>query len=238
MCRVTDFWHIHHLDWLSELSPRESEMLQRESSLRKYAPGEMIFAPNPEPSVVYLLEDGLVRIYRQSMSGTQTTFGYVSPGEIFGELALFGGDGRESFAEAVLPSAVRKIPRGVFQRLLAARPSLMFEVTKQIGTRFKRIESRVEQLVFCDVRTRVARILLELARDFGRREANRTVIEVALTQGDLATLVGSVRQTVNESLRQFEQKGWIGQDGRHFVLYKLEELRQAAQIGSGENLAQ
>jgi len=188
LCRVSDFWHLHHLDWLSELSPRESETLQRESSLRKYAPGEMIFAPTQKPSTVYLLEEGLVRIYRLSQSGMETTFGYVSPGEVFGELALFGSDGRESFAEAVTASAVRKVPRAGFQRLLAARPTLMFEVTKQIGTRFKRIESRVEQLVFCDVRTRVARILLELARDFGRRETDRTVIEVALTQGDLATL--------------------------------------------------
>ena len=107
----------------------------------------------------------------------------------------------------------------------------MFEVTKEIGTRFKRIESRVEQLVFCDVRTRLARILLELARDFGRRETDRTVIEVALTQGDLATLVGSVRQTVNESLREFEQKGWIGQDGRHLVLLKRDELQGVAESG-------
>jgi len=105
----------------------------------------------------------------------------------------------------------------------------MFEVSKQIGTRLRRISSRVEQLVFCDVRTRAARVLLELTRDFGRREAGRTVIDVPLTQGEFATLVGTVRQTVNPSLREFKHEGWIGHDGRRFVVYNAKELHRIAQ---------
>jgi CRP/FNR family transcriptional regulator, cyclic AMP receptor protein len=230
---MTDFWHLHHIDWLSGLSRKESEGLQRESSLRTYAAGEMIFAPTPDPSSVYILEEGRVRIFRHSKSGGEMTLGYVSPGEVFGVLAVFSGDGRENFAQAVMSSAVRRIPRAVFRRLLEARPTLTFEVTKQIGTRFQRIASRVEQLIFCNVRTRVARVLLELAHDFGRREDGRTVIDVPLTQSEFATLVGAVRQTVNPSLREFEQKGWIGRKGTHLVVYKPEELRQAAQIETG-----
>jgi CRP-like cAMP-binding protein len=227
---VTDFWHLHHINWLSELSHRESEMLRRESSLRGYIPGEMIFAPTRDSAYVYILEDGLVRIYRQSKSGAEATLGHVSPGEVFGELPALISDGLESFAEAVKPSVVRKIPRTVFRRLLDARPTLMFEVTKQIGTRLRRISSRVEQLVFCDVRTRAARVLLELTRDFGKREAGRIVIDVPLTQGDFATLVGTLRQTVNPSLREFKRKGWIGHDRRNFIVYNATELRRVAEI--------
>ncbi|HTF34519.1 MAG TPA: helix-turn-helix domain-containing protein [Myxococcota bacterium] len=79
----------------------------------------------------------------------------------------------------------------------------------------------------------MARVLLELAHDFGRREDGQTVIDVPLTQSEFATLVGAVRQTVNPSLREFEQKGWIGRKGTHLVVYKPEELRQAAQIATG-----
>jgi len=62
-----------------------------------------------------------VRIYRQSESGSEITPGHVSPGEVFGVLAFFVSDGRESFAQAVKPSAVRRIPRKVFRQLLDAR---------------------------------------------------------------------------------------------------------------------
>jgi len=231
---MSDFWHLHHINWLSELSATESEVLRRESSVRRYAPGEMIFAPTPDPSLVYILEEGLVRIYRQSESGEEATLGHVSPGEVFGVLAAFTRDGRESFAEAVKPSAVRKIPRKTFRRLLDTHPTLILEVTKQVGTRLKRVASRVEQLVFCDVRTRVARVLLDLTRDFGRREADRIVIDVPLRQGEFATLVGAVRQTVNPCLREFKHEGWIGHDGRRFIVYKVKELRRVARIGTGE----
>jgi CRP-like cAMP-binding protein len=231
---MTDFWHLHHINWLSELSQSEGEMLRRESSIRSYAPREMIFAPTRDPGYVHILEDGLVRIYRQSKSGAEVTLGHVSPGEVFGVLPALISDGRESFAEAVKPSVVRKIPRRVFRRLLDARPTLMFEVTKQIGTRLKRISSRVEQLIFCNVRTRAARVLLELTRDFGRREDSRIVIDVPLTQGEFATLIGTLRQTVNPSLREFKRKGWIGHENRRFAVYNAKELGRIAQIEDEE----
>jgi len=229
---VEDYWHLRHLDWLSVLSPAESKLLMSESRSHHYSPGEMIFAPTPQPNAVYLVEQGLVRIYRLAASGAETTFGYVWPGEVFGELVLFGVTSRKSFAEAVRSSTVRSVPRAVFARLLEARPTLVLAVTKQIGGRLRRIENRVEHLAFRSVRSRLAQILLELAEDFGQRESVAGVrIDVPLTQGELATLVGSVRQTVNMALREFEQEGWIGRAGRHLVLLKRDELQRVADSG-------
>ncbi len=226
---MEDYWHLRNVDWLGSLTPDESELLKRESTSRTYAPGETIFAPTPNPSAVYLLEQGLVRIYRLSETGAEATFGYVSPGEVFGELALFGVPVRESFAESVIRSTVRKSPRTIFARLLEARPAMVLAVTKQIGDRMRRIESRIEHLVFRDVKSRVARILLELAEDFGRPEGDGTLIEIPLTQGELGTLVGSVRQSVNDALRQFEQAGWIRQFGRQILVVKRDELQRQTQ---------
>jgi len=223
---MDEYWHLRNVDWLGSLSPEQSALLKRESTLRSYAPGEMIFTPAPNPSSVYLLEQGLVRIYRLSETGAEATFGYVSPGEVFGELALFGVAARESFAESVVQSTVRRVPRSLFARLLEARPEMVLAVTKQIGERMRRIESRVENLVFRDVRTRVARILLELAEDFGRPGGEGILIDIPLTQGELATLVGSVRQTVNETLRQFEQAGWLRYEGRQLLIVKRDELQR------------
>lgn len=223
-----DFWHLHQIDWLSALSSEASEALKRESTLRSHAPGDMIFAPTAEAQSVYVVEKGLVRIFRLSESGDELTFGYVTPGEIFGELVLFGSAERESFAEAVTQSEIRRIPRETFERLLANQASVGIEITKQIGARMRRIESRVEHLAFHDVRARIARVLLELADDFGARRGSEVVIDLTLTQSELATLVGSVRQTVNESLRHFEHSGWIGREGRRLVIRQREELERVA----------
>ena len=223
---VNDFWHLHNLDWLSELSDAETADLQKQSARRDYARAEMVFSPSVHPDSVYLLEKGLVRIYRLAPSGAETTFGFVSPGEIFGELAAFSDRPRESYAQAVRPSVVLQMSRETMQRVLAAHPSIGLEITKQIGSRLKRIESRVENLVFRDVRWRVARILLDLAEDFGREHGRGVLIDLTLSQEELATLVGATRQSVNASLRDFEREGLLTRERRRFVLTRPADLRR------------
>jgi CRP-like cAMP-binding protein len=225
---LNDVWHLRSVDWLHELSMEEIGKLRGASVYREYAAGDTIFEPESHPHSLYLLERGLVRIYRISKEGSETSFGYVASGEVFGEMAAFGDYPRESFAQAVRPSRVWKIPGDVFRSLLAVRPELGFEITRQIGTRLKRIESRVENLVFRDARSRVASILLELASDFGRTSDGQVAIGVYITQGELATLVGSTRQTINAALREFEREGWIGHQGRHLVLLRPESLRSTS----------
>jgi CRP-like cAMP-binding protein len=224
---MDDFWHLHNFDWLSELSPAETEELRRKSTQREYRPGEMIFAPAPHPRDVYLLERGLVRIFRASPSGAETTFGYVRPGEIFGELAAFSHKPRESFAQAVRTAFVWKLRRRLIREVLAAHPGIVLAVTTQVGSRLKRIESRVEHLVFRPVPSRVAGILLELAEDFGRQQPHGLLIDLAISQEALATLVGASRQTVNTSLRELERAGLIRRDGRRFVLLGVDALRRS-----------
>jgi CRP-like cAMP-binding protein len=216
------------VDWLRELAPEELERLQRASSRCDHERGATIFAPADHPHELYLLERGLVRIYRLSSHGAEMTFGYVAPGEVFGELTAFGDFPRESYAAAVHPSRVWKIPVPVFQRMLEERPAVMLEVTRQIGQRMKRIESRVERLVFRDVRARVVGILLELSEDFGVRRGDAIALDIDLTQSELATLVGSTRQTINTSLGELEHAGLIERNGRRLILLKPNELARAA----------
>lgn len=220
------------IEWLSRMEDDELAELERGASLRRFARGELIFAPTLRPQSVYLLQAGLARIYRLSEGGGETSFGYVAPGEVFGELPALGAYPRESFAEAVRASAVWKIPRENFQQVLAARSALAFQVSLQIGDRLKKIESRVEDLVFRNVRTRVARMLGELAADFGQTENGHRVIDIPITQSELATLVGATRQTVNQTLRELSAEGLIGRDNRRIVLLRPERLRELVQPAS------
>lgn len=226
---MLDAWHLHKFDWMESLPTADLEALRNASAKCTYQTREIVFAPSREPHSVYLLELGRVRIYRVSPTGSETTFGFVSPGEVFGELAAFGDYPRESYAEAAAPSTVLKIDKGVFQSVVSHSPGLVIEVARQIGDRFKRIESRVENLVFSRVRTRVARILLELAEDFGRQEEEGTGFDITLSQSDLATLVGATRQTVNAALQELDQEGLIAVRGQRIVLLEPALLRENAE---------
>lgn len=229
---MSDFWHLHGFDWLGELSEEETERVRRASTRRACPAGETIFEPNASPQGVYLLESGRVRVFRLSPDGSETTFGYVTPGEVFGELAIFAEGPRESFAQAVQPCTIWRIPREVFEGLLATHAGLGLAVTKQIGSRMRRIETRVENLVFRDAHARLAGILLELADDFGERDGDRIRLALSLTQTEIGTLIGCSRQTVNACLGDLEDGGYLVRGDGGITILKPEEMRRSVGLGT------
>ena len=212
------------VDWLAELGPNALQLLQHSGAAKRYSAGDTIFAPATQPESVYLLESGLARVYRVSEAGGETSFGYVAPGELFGELPAFGDYPRESFAQAVQASVAWTIAREPFQRLMASHPPLVLAIARQMAQRMKRVEARVEDLVFRSVRIRVAHMLAELAESFGRPDGAGVRIELPLTQTDLATLVGATRQTVNQALGELGREGLVERRCQRIVLPNVDAL--------------
>jgi CRP-like cAMP-binding protein len=115
-------------------------------------------------------------------------------------------------------------------RVINAHPRIALSITAQMGGRFKRIESRVENLVFRNLRSRIARILLELAEDFGRPEDGGTLVDIPLSQGDVATLVGATRQSVNLCLGELRAAQLVSYRSRRFLLRDPDALRREAGV--------
>ena len=223
-----DVWFLKQVDWLAELDEAEWQKLRERARRHEFAVGATVFAPARDPRSIYLLERGRIRIYRLSDGGDELTLGYVGPGEVFGELAGFGDYPRESFAVAQIASSAWKIPVEVFRALLTARPQLVIEVTRQIGDRMKRVEARVESLVFRNVRSRLALALLELAEDIGRREGSVWIVESFLTQSELAKLIGSSRQSVSSAMTRLREEALVQQQDGRLVLLRPDALRELA----------
>lgn len=226
---MVDLWHLTNINWLKELPDPEAESLRQGAKLRHYSAGDVIFEPRAKPEFVFLLESGLVRMYRSSPNGEEVTFGYVQPGEVFGELAVFIDRPRESYAIAVEACAVLILERQAFAAAIQSVPSIMFSVAKQIEGRFHNIESRVEDLVFRDARSRLANAIAKLGKDFGRPEEGRVVIQLRLTHAELATLVGASRPTVSIALGELEDEDIIDRSKGRIVIVNEARLRQAAQ---------
>jgi len=227
---MIEFWHLQNIHWLRELSPDIADGLRQKAELLRYQQGALIFKPVVDPEHVYLLESGLVRIYRESERAEQVTFGYVQPGEVFGECAVFQDRPRESFATAHEPCTVLKLSRRHFIEAIQSKPSIMFAVAKQIEGRFKNVESRVEDLVFRDARSRLAHVILNLSQEFGRNEGEQTIVQIRLTHAELATLIGSSRPTVSIALGELEDEGVLTRSDRYIGIINREALQEMANV--------
>jgi CRP/FNR family transcriptional regulator, cyclic AMP receptor protein len=218
-----DHWHIRRSPWLDGIKPAMAAELRRAALVRSYAPAESIFGPLRLPENVWLVEQGLVRLHRLAPDGREVTIALVRPGHLFGEVPVLGDLPRVSFAEAMRRSTCWRIPRSVFLGVLRADPDASFSLSKEIAGKLARVESRLEDLAFRSVDARLARILFLLSEDFGRDTGEWVILDLALTQSELAQLIGTTRQSVSDSMRSLIGSGCVSRD-RGFLALKLPEL--------------
>ena len=227
---MIDFWHLRNIDWLRELPTEVADGLRESARLQTFPKGALIFEPSPRPEDVFLLESGLVRMFRESDQAEQVTFGYVHAGEVFGECAVFRNGARESYAEAHEPSTVLKLSRKRFINAIRSTPTIMFAIAKQIEGRFKNVESRVEDLVFRDARSRLAHVILKLSDEFGRSDGERTIIDIKLMHEEIGTLIGASRPTVSIAIGELEDQGVVSRVDRYIAIEDAESLQKIAHV--------
>jgi CRP-like cAMP-binding protein len=230
-----DHWHTPRVDLLRTLPAAEERALRRASTARDYKAGELVFGPSRDPGQVYVLEDGLVRIFRVTPTGGEFTLGYVRPGELFGDVSVLSEEPRETFAQAKVASRILSVPRAAFVATLRAHNPVLYALTKQIAQRVIDLESRAEDLIFLDVRSRLAQLLLRLAREHGHRDDQGLVIELPLTHEEIATLIGTSRQTVSVLLRELTDAGLVARRGRQLVLPRPIGLEVLARPADGRH---
>lgn len=175
-----------------------------------------VYAPGEE-DYVYMLKEGRVRLSQLSPDGKEVTLDYLEPGAVFG--ALGGEEAPEDvFAVAVENAYLCKVSRVEFERFIASRPQLMFGITKLLGLRLKKIQVRLQQLLFLDVRTRILTVLRELSEAYGEPVVGGTRLRLRLTHQDIANLIGSTRETTSQAISELRSAGLLTFDKKHPIL--------------------
>ena len=186
--------------------------------------GRSVFVQDEPGDRMYVVAEGAVKLYVSSRDGGIVELARHHPPAVFGELALLDGGSRSASAEAVERSLLLVVTRAELLRLLRSEEKVAEALLRLLGAIVRRTTRQVTDLVFLNLRGRVARQLLLLAEDGnGARAITRQV-----TQGELATMVGGARQTVNQELKSLEASGCIRAAGRAFELRDRAQLQRLA----------
>lgn len=221
-------WYLQKIRLFNEMSREEMEDLARTARMESVKKKNTIFLPGDPSLQVYLLKEGRVKISRVSEEGREVTLALLEPGEIFGELEALDDSPRGALAEALDDTQLCVIQREFFVALIRRKPELSFRLTKLIGFRMRRIESRVEDLVFRDVPARLAHLLIQLSKDHGKGMPEGISLQIKLTHQEMANLIGAIRETVSAILGEWKKEGLIAVEGRRIILYRLDLLQKRA----------
>lgn len=175
----------------------------------------------------FLLDKGLVKIFRTSVTGKEPIFFLRRAGELFGLAEVMEGAPRKCNAQALRSSVVYSICKKDFEQLLSERYSLARRVITSLGKRLRYLGEQIENLSACDVSTRILKSLAYLSYDKlidDSAQGQTTIVPFNLTQEQLASMTGSCQQTISETLRKLQDEGMIRMTGKEITILKPGEL--------------
>jgi CRP-like cAMP-binding protein len=210
----------------AELSDELLATLAPHLHRRGFRRGTMLFHKDQAGDALYIIESGRVRIFRPEEGGKELDIDQKGPRDVFGEMALLDGQPRSASVEAQEDTVVFTLSREEFQRALAASPPLAAAVIAMLSRTLRHLMDYAETLAFLDVPARVARVLLDLTARYGVKEDGGVRIGVAITQAELARMVGATRERVNRALASFRIQRLIAIRGRHVTVLDQQRLAQ------------
>lgn len=215
-----------NISLFARLSPEDRAGLARLLKPRAYQPGETIFMQGDPGHGLYLIEQGRVKIVVTTPHGKGLLINTLAPGDFFGELALLDGEPRS--ADAVARDACRLLllRREDFIPFVEARPGVAIRLMAVLSRRLRTTTQQVQDMAFSDVATRLARVLLALADDYGLEGPEGLSINRRITQSELAEMIGATRESANKWLKTYERQGLIRRQRGVITLLAPATLRR------------
>jgi CRP/FNR family cyclic AMP-dependent transcriptional regulator len=218
---VTDI--LRKVPLFRELGPPEIERVAEISRERAYPRNSVILFEDDPGDALYVVAQGQVKVVLIGEDGREVILSVLGEGEFFGEMALIDDEPRSAHVIAMNDSTLLVIRREDFQGILRQTPGIALALLRALSWRLRRVDEKVGSLVLLDVNGRVAQLLLELAEEAGSERITRR-----LTHHTIAQMIGSSRETVSRTMREFVEKGHIEVSRREIVIRDRAALEASA----------
>jgi len=223
-------WYLKKFSIFNKLDEQALKQLHKSTTVREFKAKELIALSDEVEHRIYFLIKGKAKISLiDPKSGKELILYLLKPGDIFGILSMADENYSDAVVRALENCSVGSIPEHDFRRLMDANPNLLTAVNKLVGMRLVKIQNRLEELLFRDVPSRLARLILRLADEFPVELADAVKINLRLTQSDMANLIGATREITSLTINEFKREGWIAIRRRYIYIHDKKALRKLAE---------
>ena len=210
--------------WFVGLPEPLQEALLAAGLVRDLGADERLFSRGDEPTGLFALVDGAIRVSGTSESGREALLTLLEPPAWFGEISVFDGQPRTHDAVSDGPSRVVQVPQAPLLQLLDEHPHWWRDLGLLAAGKLRLAFIAMEDMVLLPIAQRLARRLSLMAEGYGERSSGRRAVEVS--QDQLAMMVSTSRQTANQVLKEWEQKGLIRLAYGSIEILDLDGLRR------------
>ncbi len=187
-------------------------------SERRFPKESVIVGQEDLGDSLFVVSRGKVKVVLYGRSGREVILSIFKAGDFFGEMSLLDNQPRSANVIALEDSTLLTLERRAFAAHLEQYPQTALQILAEMSRRLRRADSVIGNLALLDVYGRVARFLRELAADEGEQIDGGLVIRQRPTQQEIASMVGTSRETVSRALSEFQRRGFLEMTGRKIVL--------------------
>lgn len=189
--------------------------------IKNYEKGENIFFEGDLGIGFYVVGKGKVKISKISFAGKEHILHIFGGGEPFGEVPVFNGRPFPATAEALIATKALFFPREKFVRLVEANPSLALNMLAVLSFRLRKFANQIENLSLKEVPARLANYLVYLSEE----QENGEIVELDISKGQLASLLGTIPETLSRIFSKMNDEGLIEVNGKRITLLDLAGLK-------------
>ena len=199
---------------------------------QRYKKNQLIFGPGAEPSGIFYVKSGFVRLYLISESGKELTFNIIKPGAYFPINWALNGTANIYFYETLTEVTVLKAPRDEVLEYIESHPDVLYDLTKRILSGLDGTVKLMEALLTGNANQQVASVLLVLVRRFGKNGSDgEIIIDLPLTHRIIGTLAALSRESTSLELEKLSKAKIISQKNRLIIVNDIKKLEEKSPIG-------
>lgn len=195
---------------------------------RSFKRGAPIFHEGEPGDALYVIAEGTVKVFLTSDSGDELVFATLRSPETLGDVSLFDEGPRSASAEALEPARLLAFARSTVIDLARRDQRISESLLHTAGAMLRRLTLQTADLVFLDLEGRVAKLLVDAAEARGKDADGALVLDLGLTQSELASMVGGSRQSVNQILHALSTRGFLEVDRKTVTIKDPLALRRRA----------
>jgi len=211
---------LHTTTLFEGLDPKERTAIAKLIFEKTYDKGETIFFEGDEADGFYLVSGGQIKVFKMNPMGKEHILHIFGPGEPVGEVPVFSNQPFPASAEAIVRSSLYFFPRKAFVTLIENNPSIALNMLAVLSKRLRQFAAQIENLSLKEVPARLAGYLIYTAEEQGQGD----VVRLPVSKGQLASLLGTIPETLSRIFSKMSDEGLIQVDGRNITIIDRQRL--------------
>ncbi|MEX2484433.1 MAG: Crp/Fnr family transcriptional regulator [Brumimicrobium sp.] len=226
---ITKLWHVDAINLLEGIPYEEKVQFVELVETKSYKKSQFVFEDGEPSADIFFVVSGRVKIGKNATNGKECIKRIVVEGEPFGELNVIDknhGEVRNDYAQVMdHDTVVCSMTYANFNKAVESHPILKERLIRGVIANYKRIDARLESIMFKDARTRLIEFINELSEDFGMPVGHEMLIKHRLTHQEIANITAISRQKITTLLNELKQEGLIHLERKSLLVHDMSLLK-------------